>query len=81
MRHRGASYAKKGDYGQALADLSRAIALNPKDGKAYFVRGAVHRVSGNRELAIEDYQQAMRADPGLSRHVESELANLDSRTL
>jgi len=51
-----------GDYDQALADASQAIALSP-DPMSYCIRGHIYRAQGQLEKAVEDYSRAIRLEP------------------
>jgi Tfp pilus assembly protein PilF len=48
---------------QAIADLDRAIRLNPNDAEAYNIRGNVWDDLGDADRALADYEQAIRIDP------------------
>jgi tetratricopeptide (TPR) repeat protein len=61
--YRGALYLKRERIGEAIADLDRAIALNPRLATAYGDRGIAHRKNGDYELAIADYREAIRLWP------------------
>ena len=39
--NRSSAYDNKGDYDRAIADVAKAIDLDPKDPKAYVIRGEV----------------------------------------
>ena len=47
----------------ALADLDRAIAVDPKFAKAYSYRGAAHSRRGQNELALADYDALITLMP------------------
>ncbi|MGO9543790.1 MAG: tetratricopeptide repeat protein [Rhodomicrobium sp.] len=77
---RGLAYAKKKDYGHAIADYTRAIELNPANADAYITRGNVYynnyNVAYNTgiEISIQDYDhaiadfsQAIAVDPKYAR--------------
>lgn len=51
------------DYSGAEADASKAIEINPFLADAWEVRGAARHNLGKNELAIEDYDEALRALP------------------
>ena len=61
--YRGALYLKRERIPEAIADLDRALALNPRLATAYGDRGIAHRKNGNYELAIADYGEAIRLWP------------------
>jgi tetratricopeptide (TPR) repeat protein len=48
---------------RAIADLTAAIGLDPKDGGAYHKRGSLHHAKGDYDRAIQDYGEAIRLDP------------------
>ena len=61
---RGDAYLeKKGDYDQAIADFSRAIALNPDNAEYWHDRGAAHFRKGDYDRAIADYARACQLAP------------------
>ncbi len=49
--------------GEALAAADRAIALNPRSAAAFFVRGVIKARAAKFELAIADYDEALRLLP------------------
>ena len=59
------AYAKDdlGDKQGAIADLSRAIAINPRHTYSYYVRGIVKNDLGDTQAAIEDYSRLIQVDP------------------
>lgn len=60
---RGDAYRRAGLYDQALADMNKALALDPNDSDAYVDRGNVYKNKGQYDLALHDYDQAIRLDP------------------
>ncbi len=54
---------EKGDLEGAIADLDRAIAINPKYGDAYTWRGAAKGARGDVEGAIADFERAIAINP------------------
>ncbi|WP_181183564.1 MULTISPECIES: tetratricopeptide repeat protein [unclassified Mesorhizobium] len=60
---RGATYWNVDKMQLALADLSRAIALDPKNARAYRERSNIYRTSGNLDKALADANEAARLDP------------------
>jgi len=64
---RGVALCKKGDYENAIADLSEAIYLDPKSAKAYFYRGNILDTKGDYAGAIADYDCSLRLEPGQKR--------------
>ena len=61
----GYEHYEREEFEQAIADLNKAIRLNPKLVKAYYVRGIVYRKQGKYDLAIADLNQAIRLNPKL----------------
>ena len=59
LADRGGAYLQKMQYEEAIADLNRALEINPGLSTAYNVRGAVYQFQGNYELATEDYTRAL----------------------
>ena len=59
---RGLARARKGDQTGAIANLTRAIELNPNFAEAYLNRGFVRR-EGDLAGAIADYTRAIELDP------------------
>jgi len=50
-------------YPQALADLNKAIELDPKLAQAYGLRGLLHMISNQYPQALADYNKAIELDP------------------
>lgn len=61
--NRGHAYLNNGDYESAIADLTKALQLNPECIEAYYNRGVAYNENGDFESAIADYTQAIRLDP------------------
>lgn len=59
----GLEKVRTGDYAGAIADLSRALAINPADLGLYRSRGAARKSSGDLDGAIEDYCKAEGFSP------------------
>src|SRR5262249_38133045 len=60
---RGAAYIGKGEYDLAIADLEKAIGIDPKDAAAYSNRGLALSGKGEYELAIADFDKALTIAP------------------
>lgn len=60
---RAACYRRTGQMAQALADIARALALNPNNGDAYLNRSAVYGQQKRYDLSIADATQAIRLMP------------------
>lgn len=61
--YRGALYLKRNRIDEAILDLDKALALNPRLATAYGDRGIAYRKQGRYELAIADYGEAIRLWP------------------
>ena len=59
----GEAYRLQGDYARALADLDRAIELNPKYDWAFAQRGVTYRLQGDYVRALADFDRAIELDP------------------
>lgn len=51
---------------QAIERLDKYIAAHPDDPDGFILRGMRHFGAGHRALAINDYLEALRIDPGNS---------------
>jgi tetratricopeptide (TPR) repeat protein len=60
---RDLAFDQKKDWDKALADLSKAVELDPKDANAFYNRGVVYEHRGDGELAITDYTKAIALNP------------------
>jgi len=60
---RGAAYNRKGDYEQAIADTSKAIAIDSKFASAYINRSNIYAQKGDFDRAIADATRAIEIDP------------------
>ncbi len=56
--NRGLTYYSMGQYDRAKEDLDKAIELNEHFDDAYINRGKLHLRSGNKTLALTDFQRA-----------------------
>jgi tetratricopeptide (TPR) repeat protein len=63
---RGAILRLKGDLDRSLADLDKAVSLNPRSATFLYLRGETLRESGALDKAIADYDDALRLIPGLA---------------
>lgn len=59
----GSAHAARQEYELAVADFTRAIALQPKDGGAYLQRALARRRLNQDALALQDLDQAIALDP------------------
>ncbi|MFD7707283.1 tetratricopeptide repeat protein [Streptomyces sp. NPDC059786] len=49
---------------EAMADLDRAVALDPGNARAWAYRGDMHRFLGHHDRAVDDLTTAVGLDPG-----------------
>ncbi len=56
----------KGDLDKAIADFTKAIAIDPKSGDAFMNRGNVWYAKKEFDKAITDFDEAIRIDPRLA---------------
>jgi len=49
----------KKNYSAALSDLDKAVKYSPQSGRAYFYRGAIKDINGDKKGACEDLQKAV----------------------
>ena len=54
---RGVTRFSKGDIEGAIADLNKALELNPRFAEAHFNRGKARRAKGELDGAIEDFEK------------------------
>ena len=60
--NRGIAYTNTGQWDNALADFTKAIAINPKYPVSYANRGVVYGNLGQTENAIADFTKALEID-------------------
>src|SRR5258708_2394964 len=53
----------KRDLKGAMADLDKAIRIDPKSLQAYAARGSMYQWQGDNDLAIADYNEILRLEP------------------
>lgn len=63
----GYALAKRGEYGRAERELTRAIELQPASARAYGIRGEVRIASGQLEAARLDLARARELEPQETR--------------
>jgi tetratricopeptide (TPR) repeat protein len=63
-KSRADAYFASGDYERAIADLSKAITLNPKGAEGYVRRGIAYEKEGDHKDAIADFSAVIRLKPG-----------------
>lgn len=54
----GIAYGELGDYPQALIHLGQAIQIAPDEGAYYYGRARVYLLSGEKDMAMEDFERA-----------------------
>jgi tetratricopeptide (TPR) repeat protein len=64
---RGHLHSQRGEYDQAIQDLSQAIRLDPQSAFPYVNRGVAYDETGKHDLAIADLTEAIRLDPRLPK--------------
>ena len=62
--HRAWFYQQDGARARAMADVERALAIDPRDGQALTTRGTLFYLSGDYERAFHDLDLAVRLRPG-----------------
>ena len=79
-RERGSFHARKRNLDHALKDLNQAVLLNPKDPRAFGLRGWVLHVLKQDKKAIADFQKAIELDPGHAEFYRSHLDKIAGST-
>jgi len=64
--NRGGAYYVKGEVDRAIADYTKAIALDPNDATAYNNRGLAYGRKGEYDRAVADYAKALALDPNVA---------------
>lgn len=65
LMNRGVGYLGKQDYANAIADLDKAVGINPQMSYAWLKRGLAHKATGKKDQAFADFTQAIEIDPEL----------------
>jgi tetratricopeptide (TPR) repeat protein len=60
---RANAYARLGRYAEAVADYSRAAALDPKDARIWQNRGVIYLMTGQPDKAVADCSRAIGLNP------------------
>lgn len=68
---RGLAYASRGELQPALADLTRAAQLEPRNSQFLYQRGLLYRRNHQPQLALEDFNASLGLDP---KNIEAHLA-------
>jgi tetratricopeptide (TPR) repeat protein len=66
---RASAYLGKRDNDSAIADLTKAIELDPQNGRTYGLRGLVHFNKREYDRAIADYTRAIELRPDALSHL------------
>lgn len=74
---RGSASASRRDYARALADLTRAIELDPAQADYFYERGRAYASDNHADKALEDFSQAIKLK---SDDVPALLARAELRT-
>jgi tetratricopeptide (TPR) repeat protein len=56
----GIAYGELGDYDRALDHLHQALQMAPEKGAYYYGRARVYLLSGNRAMALTDFEHAAK---------------------
>ena len=51
------------EYERAIADHTKAIALDPNDANAYYNRGVAYEQKGDKDQAIADFRKVLEINP------------------
>jgi len=60
---RGMEHFERGNFEQAIADLSQAILQESKNENLYIIRGIAYLYQGNYDRALIDFTQAINLNP------------------
>lgn len=63
FRRRGMALASMREFTQALADLTHACALAPRDAESHFDRGKIYAEEGQLKSALDDFNMAITLQP------------------
>ena len=59
---RGIEYGKQKMYDEAIGEFNKAIAANPKSGKAYHFRATAFAYKGDLDAAVADWDRSIASD-------------------
>jgi lipoprotein NlpI len=76
--NRGTSYEDKNELDLAIADLSKAIELDPKYQDAYLNRGSCYDANGDYAKALADDDKAIELEPGFINAFDNRAQLYDS---
>ena len=54
----GVSFGQLGEYQTAIAQINRALKLEPQNGMYYYGRGRVYLLWGDKTKAMQDFKKA-----------------------
>ena len=63
--NRGSAHYEKAEFAHAIADLNKALEINPKSALAYCNLGWIYEAMGDEREAIAHYRKALEIDPYL----------------
>lgn len=63
-RDRARVYRMQMRFPEAMADINRALEIEPQDDNLLATRGLIQMTAGNLDLALKDYETASAIDPG-----------------
>ena len=66
---RGPLYLNAGDNAKAIADLTMAVQLDPKDARALYARGLAKQRNGDAKGGDSDMAAAKALDPGVDKRM------------
>jgi WD40 repeat protein/tetratricopeptide (TPR) repeat protein len=72
---RAMAHGQRGDFVAALAELDRALTLDPESAAAYYNRGVTHERLGQYDQAVGDYTRALERDPGRAAELHASMGN------
>ena len=75
-KDRGYFYGKVGEFELAIADLNRAIEIDPDNAQIYYEVGIIHEALGNDDQAIDAYTEAIEFSENIEwswRYIQSYL--------
>jgi tetratricopeptide (TPR) repeat protein len=63
LLNQGITFANEGQYDKAIAYFDKAIEINPRFAKAYYIRGRAYYYKGWYDKAIADFTKAIEINP------------------
>ena len=64
-------YVAKGDYDRAIADLEQAVRIDPKDPKAYVIRGPLYNTSAQAPQRMRRLAATLALTPAMARPLKN----------